>query len=78
MRLFIGLLVESQAFHFAPAHHAPALQAAVRFGDHGMLSFAVMVVIKVNHHPVRSAPELVRSRAIGVERGKMPVTTRRV
>jgi hypothetical protein len=67
-----------QAFRFAPAHHTPALQAAMHLGDHGVLSFAVMVIIKVNHDPVCSAPELMCTRRIGVERGEMPVIMSRV
>ena len=67
-----------QALRFAPAHHSTALQAAMRFADHGVLAFEVMVVIKINHDPVCSTPELMCTRRIGVERGEMPVIMSRV
>ena len=50
----------------------------MRLGNHGVLSFAVMVIVKVYHDPVIGASELMRARGVGVERGEMPAIARRV
>lgn len=52
------------AFLFAAADDAPAGSGAARFGDDGMLTFVMLVVVKENYHPVFDAFQLVGARGI--------------
>ena len=52
------------ALGFASAHDAATRERAVGFGDDGVLSLGVLVVVEVKHDPVARAAELVRLRGV--------------
>jgi hypothetical protein len=42
------------------------------------LPFAVIAVIEIEHHPIVSSPQMMRSGRVGKESGKMPTPTIRM
>ena len=65
-RLGFFSVIVVQAFGFSTSNHALAPQLSMRFGDDGILAFLTMVVIKVNHHPVLRALELMRAFGVRI------------
>ena len=52
------------AFIFAPSDHPFTLQCPVRFSHDGAAGIGLAVFVKIHHHPVTRAPQLMRQRGV--------------
>jgi len=54
------------AFFLAAPNHTAAGCRASRFGNNGMLALVVAIIVKINHHPVFDAIQLVSALGIRI------------
>jgi hypothetical protein len=62
----------------ATPHDALACERTLRLRDDRMLTFSVIIVVEIDHHPVLGPPQIMGPRCVGVERGEVPPSTTRM